>query len=53
MKLDIASIVPKVDPVAQYAHAQMKASLDAITAELLADYRRNHLLSRGSPVGSA
>lgn len=53
MTLDVAAIEPKVDPVALYAQVQLKAALDAVTNELLADYRRNHLLSRGSPVGSA
>lgn len=53
MSLDTASINPKVDHAQLYIQAQMKAALDAVTAELLADYRRNHLLSRGSPVGTA
>lgn len=32
---------------------ELKAALDAQTDDLLADYIKNHLLSRGAPVGSA
>jgi hypothetical protein len=44
---------PTVDPVAAYNDAQQKAALDALTDDLLADYIRTHLQSRGQPVGQA
>lgn len=44
---------PKDDPLALYAKAQEKAAMDAVTEELLRDYKVNHLLSRGAAVGSA
>jgi hypothetical protein len=46
-------IRPKADPLAMHREAQKKAALDALTEDMLADYIKNHLLSRGAPVGSA
>lgn len=31
----------------------LKAALDGLTEDLMADYIRDHLLSRGAPVGRA
>jgi hypothetical protein len=39
------------DPIDVYKE-KLKAAMDAQTDELLADYIKNHLLSRGAPVGS-
>jgi hypothetical protein len=44
---------PKADLLAMHREEQKKAALDAVTEDLLADYIKNHLLSRGAPVGSA
>jgi hypothetical protein len=41
--------VPK-DPPTQ---AELKAAHEALIEDQLADYIKNHLLSRGAPVGSA
>jgi len=43
----------KVDVLQAFCEAQMKRAMDAVTDELLADYIRNHALSRGAAVGQA
>jgi len=53
MTLDIAAKNPKVDVIGEYCAEQMRNAMDALTEDLLADYIRNHLQSRGAPVGEA
>jgi hypothetical protein len=54
--MNIAEIMASPDPLGAFMaekKAEMKRATELLAMQALADYERDHLLSRGAPVGKA